>query len=279
MPFRRPACALLAALGMAWTTPSYATPPSNDACDTAISISTPSGLEIKSGTLTGATNDGAASCGSAALSPDVWYIFPGKPGIGGRLTVTTCGTHDTGGFDLGIDTVLSLHTACGGAQLVCNDDWIGDDPAVGHACAGMDTGLPRDSAAQILLTPNTAVLIRVSVYGGSAVGAFTLRVNFEPHVLCCRGTTCAAVAVGACDSLSSGVEAISVATCEQTMVPQGCCYADFDHSGVISIDDLFRFLNSWFVQSPYSNVGGDGTTTPTIDDLFLYLSLWFTNCG
>ena len=256
----------------------HAVPPSNDLCNSAIAITTTAGLEVKSGTLVDSTRDGAASCGQSALSPDVWYIFPGKPGIGGRLTVTTCGTNDTGGIDVGIDTVLALYSSCGGAQIACNDDWIGDDVVVTHACAGMDTGFARDSAVQTLLAPDSGVVIRVSVYGGTPTGAFTLRVTFEPHLLCCRGTTCTPVASGACTSTEPGVNAISVASCDQTNTPQGCCYADVDHSGGVSIDDLFRFLNGWFHQSPYTNVGGDGVTSPTIDDLFLYINLWFAGC-
>ena len=276
-PSRR-AGALLFIGTLALTGSAYGLPPSNDACDSAIPITTDAGLEVKTGTLLEATRDGVASCGESALSPDVWYIFPGKPGIGGRLTITTCGSNDTGGIDVGIDTVLALFTTCGGVQIACNDDWIGGDVVVAHACAGMDTGFPRDSAVQTTLAPNLGVVIRVSVYGGTAAGPFTLRATFDPHVLCCRGTTCFPVAMGACTSTEPGVVALSVASCDQTNVPHGCCYADINHSGGVTIDDLFLFLNGWFHQSTYTNVGGDGTTSPTIDDLFLYLNLWFTGC-
>ena len=277
-PSRR-ARALLALGALALTPALHGAPPANDACEAATLITTPSGLEVKSGTLQEASRDGSATCGSSVLSPDVWYAFPGKPGIGGRLTVTTCGSNDTGGIDLGIDTVLALYTACAGVQLDCNDDWLSGDSTVAHACAGLDTGFPRDSAVSTLLAPATGVVIRVSVYGGSAPGPFTLRVTFDPHVLCCRGATCGAVATGACVSFDPGVTAISVASCDQSMAPLGCCYADFNHSGFVSIDDLFLFLNGWFHQSPYADVGGDGSGTPTIDDLFLYFNMWFTGCG
>ncbi len=128
------------------------------------------------GSTAAATNDGSASCGTSTTSPDVWYAY--TPQSNGTLSVNTCGSNDLGGADAGMDTVLSIHTACPGTtgnQLACNDDWnSGGAPA--NACTGIDSGLARDSAVQVAVTGGTTYYIRVSGFSGSA-GAFVLNVS------------------------------------------------------------------------------------------------------
>ena len=58
-----------------------------------------------------------------------------------------------------------------------------------------------------------------------------------------------------------------------------CCYADFNHDGAQSIDDLFLYFNAYFTGSPMADFGGDGTSQPTIDDLFLYINAYFGTCS
>ncbi len=88
-------------------------PPDGDDCADAIAV-TPGDL---SGTLSGATSDGDASCGDSSTAPDVWYVY----------TATSEGlvTFDTFWSDVE-DTVLSLHSTCpdaeGNHELACNDD-------------------------------------------------------------------------------------------------------------------------------------------------------------
>lgn len=143
--------------------------PANNSCANAIAT------EI-GGTYTGnilcATNDGTASCGVSATNDDVWYQFTAPP-CAGTLTVDTCGTHDAAGEDTGMDTVVSIHSACGGTQLVCNDD-------ASPACAG-DSGLIRDSSASASLTAAQTVKIRVSHFSTTIRGGnYVLHVNFVP---------------------------------------------------------------------------------------------------
>ena len=144
-------------------------PPSNDNCANAIVV----GNGVFGGTLAGATNDGSAVCGSSTTSPDVWYAYTSS--CTGTLLVSTCGTHDGPGLDQGIDTVLSLHSACGGTELACNDD---DNSVI--ACAGLDSGILRDSAVSIPVTAGQSVRIRVANFFNGATGPFTLRVSCSP---------------------------------------------------------------------------------------------------
>jgi hypothetical protein len=71
---------------------------------------------------------------------------------------------------------------------------------------------------------------------------------------------------------------VVVGSCGPSNQIAHCCYADYNHSGTSTIDDIFIYLNAWFANSPYAKVGGNGTATPTIDDIFLFLNHWFGGC-
>jgi len=103
-------------------------------------------------------------------------------------------------------------------------------------------------------------------------------------VVCCRGATCAVLAsAGACTAPAGvGVRTLgaSASSCDgQSAVNSGCCYADFNKSGVKDVADIFAFLSAWFANSPFSDVGGDGTGTRDVSDIFQFLSAWFVGCG
>lgn len=95
---------------------------------------------------------------------------------------------------------------------------------------------------------------------------------------CCRGATCAIVEQAACAPLI-GVGAAFSAGGDNCNTPGAnttpCCLADIDKAGGVQIDDLFLFLNLWFTGSPFADVGGVGTASPTIDDLFQYFNAYF----
>lgn len=95
---------------------------------------------------------------------------------------------------------------------------------------------------------------------------------------CCRGTTCMAIGGGSCVGVVAGSNSLVVTSCGAGDALATCCYADFNHDGTPSIDDLFLYLNAYFTGSPWANVGGDGVAAPTIDDLFLYINAYFNGC-
>lgn len=123
----------------------------SDSCASATTI-TPG---TYSGTTAGSTNDGTATCGQSAASPDVWYRFAAP--AAGTLRLDTCGS--------AYDTVLSLHTACNTPAFACNDD-------TGGTCALGST------LVNTALVP-TIYLIRVTGFN-NATGAYTLHLAFEP---------------------------------------------------------------------------------------------------
>jgi hypothetical protein len=91
--------------------------PENDNCGSAFFLPAET---IILGTTTLSTNDGTASCGASASSPDVWYKY--RPATSGTFTVTTCDS-----VAPTFDTVLSAYSGTCGAltQLACNDDVCG----------------------------------------------------------------------------------------------------------------------------------------------------------
>jgi hypothetical protein len=52
---------------------------------------------------------------------------------------------------------------------------------------------------------------------------------------------------------------------------------DFNRDGVVTIDDIFIFLNAWFASAPAAEWDGNGAIS--IDDIFIFLNDWFNPNG
>lgn len=145
--------------------------PANDLCSTAIDISTigPTATTF-TGSLINARATGTSSCGTAAGNGAIWYTHTACSA--GTLTITTCGTHDFGGTDAGIDTVLTAFAGCSGAEIACNDD----SPSA-SICSTLDQGSRRDSYLSIPVTAGQQVVLRVSRFSSSPLASGTVRVN------------------------------------------------------------------------------------------------------
>ncbi|MBN2561984.1 MAG: S8 family serine peptidase [Phycisphaerae bacterium] len=105
------------------------------------------------GSTSGLSSDGDASCGSSGSSPDIFYKY--KPATNGTLTVDLC--------DSSYDTVVSVHTGCPattGNELGCDDDqgWFGE-------CGWLPT---QQSYLDVSVTAGTMYYIRVSGSGGAS---------------------------------------------------------------------------------------------------------------
>jgi hypothetical protein len=101
--------------------------------------------------------------------------------------------------------------------------------------------------------------------------------------VCCRGSTCnASVAQAACTgSGSAGASFTTVGSvCNAPGVSTTpCCYADFNKTNGVNVQDIFDFLSAWFAGNPYAKVAGDGAAAPLIvQDIFDFLSAWFVGC-
>jgi hypothetical protein len=137
-------------------------PMNNDRCDDAISLSP--GYE-QTGDLRFAYNDTTACDFS---NPDQWWYFTAP--CNGTLRVDTCGTHDTGGIDQGLDTVLSAHTECPGGlgiTLACADDTATD-------CG--DQGIVRDAKIELSVNAGQTTYFRVTSFSFPTTNGF-YRIN------------------------------------------------------------------------------------------------------
>ncbi len=186
-------------------------------------------------------NVGNPTDGSTCVTShaDGWYRF--TPTCNGILSLSTCGTHDMGGQDEGIDTVLSVHTGCPGTTLndiACNDDApSGNDP---NACGFFgDTGVLRDSALKVSVNQGTTYRIRVASWGASGpTGLFLLHVGFS------------------------------------------CCLVDWDSNGVVNSADVGEFINTWFEDQANGtlNADFDGNGISNSTDVGEFINAWFVGC-
>jgi hypothetical protein len=113
-----------------------------------------------------------------------------------------------GGVDTGMDSVLSVHSACPGTtsnQLACNDDT--------NTCGSLDTGSLRDSAVTVPVNAGSIYKLRVSVYADSAANNFLLHVN----LLLPANDDCASAS-----AVTSGGTPVSNCGATQDGVSTGC---------------------------------------------------------
>jgi len=250
--------------------------PENDLCSTA----QPIGVGTYSGYFGGATDQGVGivSCLPVNLTTqrDLWFSFTAPDE--GTLYVNTCGTHDLGGVDMGVDTNLQiLSNNCSGfiGLFDCNDTW--DSSTDPFACAGTDDGNLHDAATRVTMGAGTSVKIRLSQTVAlappyPAAGYYNLNVNFvvgppEPNFR--RG-----------DANADGANNIADAvTMLSALFPSGppptipCADAgDANDDGSFNIGDPIALLGSLFgsptVPLPPPNVcGSDPTSADGVDCL------------
>jgi hypothetical protein len=243
----------------------------NDACANAFTITV---NQTVTGSTLNATTDfvlPATACGSDAGSgggKDVFYAF--TPPSTGQYLMKTCGSN--------FDTVLAVLTNCTGAStsvVACSDDST-------LCTASMNSEIPS-----VQLTGGVRYLIRVAGYDYGPpvdIGAYTLTVSSAAPGICCRGATCAIIPAASCTPIANslgGAKYINGATgCNaagQYRTP--CCYAEYNKDGILSVQDIFDYLNDWFAGRLSAVVGGDGFTgTLDISQVFVFLNAWFGGC-
>ena len=165
---------LTALLAIACVASPLAAQPANDICANAIAIP----LGTTNGTLVDSENEATVACLPASIEPDVYYTVVAT--CDGLMQIDTCGTHDAPGVDLGMDTVISVHTDCAdldGTILGCNDD--ATSTQFGY-CGAADDSFWRDSALLIPVQTGDTLIIRVAQYITSFPGVFQLNVACVP---------------------------------------------------------------------------------------------------
>ena len=119
------------------------------------------------GTTLGATvTPVRGSCGSASMSPSVWFKL--TPTSTGSIVISTCGSSTASG----LDTVLSVHSACPTGNTT-----TGAGNIIASGCN--DDGCSSNSSVTAFVTSGSTYWIRVAGYGNGVgtSGPFTLNVG------------------------------------------------------------------------------------------------------
>jgi hypothetical protein len=116
----------------------------------------------------------------------------------------------------------------------------------------------------------------------SIAGDFIITVGAQPTGVCCRGATCnASISQAACTPVgNAGAIYLTGSSCNAASnFRTPCCHADYDKSGVLSVPDIFSFLNDWFAGRPAAIIGGDGISGAfSVQQIFTFLNDWFAGC-
>ena len=81
------------------------------------------------------------------------------------------------------------------------------------------------------------------------------------------------------DAVATRYRCIIANTCDTvTTLPASLavCRSDYNCTGDVSVQDLFDFIDDWFIADAKANFNGVGAVT--VQDLFDFLDSWFLGC-
>jgi hypothetical protein len=93
---------------------------------------------------------------------------------------------------------------------------------------------------------------------------------------CCRGATCVATTAADCIGTAGAFAGPDVACNVLGDDAAPCCRANFNHSGGLSVQDIFAFLNAWFAGD--SSTDFNSSCSLSVQDIFDFLAAWFVGC-
>ncbi len=243
--------------------------PANDACANA--------TVVTEGThpfnLLEATDDfdfGTDTCSTPVdtvntSNRDVWFRFTSQ--CGGVYSFTTCGLASP---NMTNPMLHIMFEDCLGAVHVCDDNTSGC--TVGGSQQAQITGYP--------MNPGDTVAIRISQSGANSPGTNALSGTGQLNIFgttncgaCCNGSNCSATSAAGCTGSFQGVGS----TCGTPGNPTTCCPANFNGVGGVTVQDIFDFLNDYFLSLPSADFNGMGGVT--VQDIFDFLAAYFTGCN
>ncbi len=93
---------------------------------------------------------------------------------------------------------------------------------------------------------------------------------------CCAGTTCSVTDSASCTGAFSHYAGDNTVCNAPGNNTSPCCKADYNHSGTVTVQDIFDFLGGYFTQNPQADINTSGTVT--VQDIFDFLGAYFTGC-
>ncbi len=165
--------------------------------------------------------------------------------------------------------------ADGGCTFITAAACTGTAGAFGSTCS--PNACPQPSVA-CCAASGTCTFVTAAACTGTA-GAFgsTCNPNVcpQPTGACCIGVTCDVRAASACSGPFTRYVGTGTACNPPGNRVLPCCMANFNQDGVLSVDDIFDYLNAWFAALPAADFNGGGLS---VQDIFDFLNAWFSGC-
>lgn len=93
---------------------------------------------------------------------------------------------------------------------------------------------------------------------------------------CCKGSTCQPLPAASCVGPNTQYAGNGTACNVPGNLVTPCCFADYNQSGGVTVQDLFDYLTAYFTADPFADINASGTIT--VQDLFDYLTAYFEGC-
>ncbi len=94
---------------------------------------------------------------------------------------------------------------------------------------------------------------------------------------CCAGSTCSVTDSASCTGANTSYAGDNTVCNAPGNNTAPCCKADYNHSGTVTVQDIFDFLGAYFTQNPQADINTSGTVT--VQDIFDFLGAYFTGCN
>ncbi len=163
-----------------------------------------------------------------------------------------------GGFSIPIRTDALVSNTSFSAPLYHSGEPYDNTP---WAMTRFSTGIKFETPAKFAENPNTSALRWGTMYNFS----FTANV---PPAATTGSATLTLFRPGTPSSIS--IDGLPVPQ------PPVACAADFDQSGILTVQDIFVFVSAWFSRDPRADWNAVGGITE--QDIFDYLAVWFAGC-
>jgi len=144
---------------------------------------------------------------------------------------------------------------------------IAVQPAPVSVAAGDDAVFTVQSAGSPLRTYQWRRGGVALTNGGRISGANSEMLTIADAAVGDQGSYDVVISTSACGSMTSDSVMLTVTP---------ACIADFNHSGAVSVQDIFDFLAAYFLGSPTADI--NGASGVTVQDIFDFLAAYFTGC-
>jgi hypothetical protein len=175
---------------------------------------------------------------------------------GATLSINPAAVTDAGSYDCVVTGSCGPITSNAASVNVCTTAGITGQPMGQTACPG--------STASFQVTAS-----------GSG-----LAYQWRKNTVNIGGATAASLSISPVTAGSAGDYDCVVSTCcnsaTSSVAHLTVCAVDFDCSGTLTVQDIFAYLNAWFMGDPRADF--DGNPGLAVQDIFAFLNAWFAGC-